>query len=125
MSRIKETIKISVKLENQRIEKVVNVEHDGIQPFKDWPNDSKQVLKEWVQNTINNGEREAWLPFANFEASVQFNLNTKRDQNIDYLCNDFIINEAWDETEFKKIPYLTDQELQELVTERKDFYNEQ
>jgi len=125
MSRIKETIKISVKLENQRIEKVVNVEHDGIEPFKDWPNESKQALKEWVQNTINKGDREAWLPFANFEASVQFNLNTKRDQNIDYLCNDFIVNREWDETEFKNIANLTDDQLNQLVKERKDYNNEQ
>ncbi len=125
MSRIKETIKISVKLENQRIEKVVNVEHDGIQPFKDWPNESKQTLKEWVQSGINEGKKNDWLPFANFESSVQYNINTEREKNIDYLINDYNLYQLWNEDEFKKIPYLTDQELQELVTERKDFYNEQ
>jgi hypothetical protein len=72
--RIKETIKISVKLENQRIEKVVNVEHDGIEPFKEWPNESKQALKEWVQNSINEGKKNNWLPFANFESSVEYNI---------------------------------------------------
>lgn len=72
--RIKETIKISVKLENQRIEKVVNVEHDGIKPFEEWPNESKQALKEWVQNSINEGKKNNWLPFANFESSVEYNI---------------------------------------------------
>lgn len=125
MSRIKETIKISVKLENQRIEKVVNVEHDGIEPFKDWPNESKQALKEWVQNSVNEGRKKYWLPFANFESSVQYDITTERDKNIEYLINDFGLNELWNEDEFKNIPNLTDQELQELVNERKDFYNEQ
>ncbi len=123
MSRIKETIKISVKLENQRIEKVVNVEHDGIEPFKDWPNESKQTLKEWVQSGINEGKKNDWLPFANFESSVQYNINTEREKNINYLINDYNLYQLWNEDEFKKIPYLTDQELQELVTERKNFYN--
>jgi hypothetical protein len=121
--RIKETIKISVKLENQRIEKVVNVEHDGIEPFKEWPNESKQTLKEWVQSGINEGKKNDWLPFANFESSVQYNINTEREKNIDYLINDYNLYQLWNEDEFKKIPYLTDQELQELVNERKDFYN--
>ena len=121
--RIKETIKISVKLENQRIEKVVNVEHDGIEPFKEWPNESKQALKEWVQNSINEGRKKYWLPFANFESSVQYDISTERDKNIDYLINDYNLYQLWNEDEFKKIPYLTDQELQELVNERKDFYN--
>lgn len=75
MSRIKETIKISVKLKNQRIEKVVNVEHDGIEPFNDWPNQSKKDLKDWVQESMDQGKTDNWLPFANFEASVQYNIN--------------------------------------------------
>ena len=75
MSRINEKLKISVKLENQRIEKIVNVEHDGIEPFKNWPDDSKQALIEWVQNSINEGKTNNWLPFANFESSVQYNIN--------------------------------------------------
>lgn len=75
MSRIKETLKISVKIKNQRIEKIVNVDHDGIQPFKEWPKDSKQALIDWVQESINLGKNENWLPFANFESSVQYNIN--------------------------------------------------
>jgi len=121
--RIKETIKISVKLENQRIEKVVNVEHDGIEPFKEWPNESKQTLKEWVQSGINEGKKNDWLPFANFESSVQYNINTERDKNIDYLINKYV-KDKFDEDELKKLPYLTDLELEQLVNERKDFYNE-
>jgi len=121
--RIKETIKISVKLENQRIEKVVNVEHDGIEPFKEWPNESKQTLKEWVQSGINKGKKNDWLPFANFESSVQYNINTERDKNIDYLINKYV-KDKFDEDELKKLPYLTDLELEQLVNERKDFYNE-
>ena len=120
--RIKETIKISVKLENQRIEKVVNVEHDGIEPFKEWPNESKQTLKEWVQSGINKGKKNDWLPFANFESSVQYNINTERDKNIDYLINKYV-KDKFDEDELKKLPYLTDLELEQLVNERKDFYN--
>lgn len=75
MSRIKETIKISVKVKNQRIEKVVNVFHDGIKPFKDWPKESKQDLKDWVQDGMDQGKTDNWLPFANFEATVEYNIN--------------------------------------------------
>jgi hypothetical protein len=120
--RIKETIKISVKLENQKIQKVVNVEHDGIEPFKEWPNESKQTLKEWVQSGINEGKKNDWLPFANFESSVQYNINTEREKNIDYLINEYA-KDKFDEDKLKKLPYLTDQELKQLVNKRKDFYN--
>ena len=68
MSEIKETIKIKIG------DKTIDVYHDGIKPYEDWVTDSKQGLQEWVQETIDKGETEGWMPFANFEASVSFKL---------------------------------------------------
>ncbi len=68
MSRVKENIKIKYK------GKTIEVFHDGIKPFKDWTEESKKLLDEWVKESIEKGKEKNWLPFANFESSVQFNI---------------------------------------------------
>lgn len=67
MSRVKENIIIKYK------EKKIKVFHDGIKPYKDWTEESKLQLNEWVKESIEKGKEKNWLPFANFESSVSFN----------------------------------------------------
>ncbi len=68
MSRVKENIIVKYK------EKKIKVFHDGIKPHKDWTAESKILLVEWVKESIEKGKEKNWLPFANFESSVSFNL---------------------------------------------------
>lgn len=56
----------------------VEVKHEGIKAFKDWTWQSKKDLLDIVTEEIEKGKTEFWMPFANFEASVQFNLNAKK-----------------------------------------------
>ena len=49
---------------------------------------------------------------------------TQRKENIDYLQNDYGLKELWNENEYDNIPNLTNEQLNELVEERKDFYAE-
>jgi len=65
--RIQETIKIKTE------GKTIDVYHDGIKPYKNWTKESQEELKQWVQQTLEEGDTKGWLPFANFEASVSFN----------------------------------------------------
>ena len=66
MERVKETIQIKTG------DNTIDVHHDGIKKHKEWTKESQQQLKEWVQETLEKGETEGWMPFANFEASVEF-----------------------------------------------------
>jgi len=66
--RIEETITLNVD------GKIINIFHDGIKLHKEWSNDSKQALKGWVKNSLSEGLTKNWMPFANFEASVKFDL---------------------------------------------------
>ena len=69
--RVKETIKIKIN------GKEIPIIHDGINAYKNWNKGSKEALREWVTELLDKDKAEGWLPFANFEASVSFNLNTK------------------------------------------------
>jgi hypothetical protein len=67
--RVKEIIKIKID------KKTIDVTHDGIDAYKNWKQESKDALQDWVEGTLNKGETEGWIPFANFEASLSFNIN--------------------------------------------------
>lgn len=74
---------------------------------------------------ITIGDHTYYIDDSTNEQIIQKWENSERKKNIDYLQNDFGLKELWNEDEFLQIPTFTDQELKELVTERKDFYNEQ
>lgn len=67
--RVNEIIKLEVN------GKTIEVRHDGIKAYKDWTNESKDDLFYIVKKHIDKGETEFWMPFANLEASVSFNIN--------------------------------------------------
>tara|TARA_R110002153_G_scaffold255244_2_gene413874 strand:- start:1782 stop:2003 length:222 start_codon:yes stop_codon:yes gene_type:complete len=67
-------IKETIELEVNGVE--VNILHKGVEAHTNWSQDSKVGLQEWVEELINKGETSGWLPFANFEASVEFDLVT-------------------------------------------------
>ena len=67
--RVQEEIKLEIK---KGFEVIVN--HDGINPYEEWKKESKDALKDWVVETIDKGDKKGWLPFANFEATVEFDL---------------------------------------------------
>tara|TARA_R110000796_G_scaffold94199_1_gene198951 strand:+ start:80 stop:301 length:222 start_codon:yes stop_codon:yes gene_type:complete len=67
-------VKETIILEVNGVE--VNILHKGVEAHTNWPKDSKVGLFQWVEGLINEGETKGWLPFANFEASVEFDLVT-------------------------------------------------
>ena len=71
MARISETIQVKIGV------KIIDVLHSGIKPYKNWPKESQEELKRWVQETFEKGDTEGWIPFANFEASASFNIKKK------------------------------------------------
>tara|TARA_R110002020_G_scaffold5785_4_gene23743 strand:- start:458 stop:667 length:210 start_codon:yes stop_codon:yes gene_type:complete len=66
--RVKETITLQVN------GKEIPLHHDGIKAYEEWTQDSKKELREWITELLDEGKTEAWLPFANFEASISFNI---------------------------------------------------
>ena len=65
---------------NETITLIVNetkipIKHDGIKPYDKWTHQSKSALQQWVEGELRKGKTEGWLPFANFEASVEFKIN--------------------------------------------------
>jgi len=78
--RVKEEIKLEIdnnviRHKDKSLPKIeVIVYHDGIKPYDDWKQESKDDLKDWVKTNLSNGVYKDFLPFANFEASVSYNL---------------------------------------------------
>jgi hypothetical protein len=66
---IEETIEVKVN------DLTINVNHEGIKPYKDWAKDSQDSLKMWVKGKLDRGEKKGWTPFANFEAHVEFDIS--------------------------------------------------
>ena len=69
MSEIQETIEVKVN------DLTINLNHEGITPYKDWAKDSQEALQEWVKIQLDKGEKKGWMPFANFEAHVEFDIS--------------------------------------------------
>ena len=64
---INETFKITI--DSQQVE----VEHKGLKPFSEQEN-GVDDLKECIEGEINNGNEEGFIPYNNFECSVNWKL---------------------------------------------------
>lgn len=62
--RIKETFTKEIKGQT------VEILNDGIAKFKDQNKEALPSLLEYLGEEIDKGERDGWLPYANFEASI-------------------------------------------------------
>ena len=64
---INETFKITI--DSQQVE----VEHKGLKPFSQQENGIND-LKECIQGEINDGHEDGFIPYNNFECSVNWKL---------------------------------------------------
>lgn len=55
----------------------VKVVNDGILAYKKWSEESVQALHEVLEEDIQDGKTKGFIPYANFEASITWNIVEK------------------------------------------------